>query len=181
MEIICIFENCLWAIKYTDEGPDEFERLFELWQDIEYLEQFFEDNKQDLQSEFYGEISVEEAVRETRNEAKWLQKTMMELSQLNYRGQIKGLDELFRPLDDNQYRILELSKSKAYGNRYKSWLRIYAIKVDSNVYMVTGGAIKLTHKMKDREHTKNELTKIERCKDYLKELGIFDADSLNEI
>ncbi len=69
MEIVCIFENCLWATKYTDKGPDEFERLFELWQDIEYLEQFFEDNKHDLQSEFYDQISVEEAVRETRNEA----------------------------------------------------------------------------------------------------------------
>ena len=35
--------------------------------------------------------------------------------------------------------------------------------------------------MEEREHTKNELTKIERCRDFLKEQGIFDADSLNEI
>ena len=147
MEIKRIFGNCLWAIKYNDEGekekekPDEFKRLFDLWQDIEYLEQFFEDNKQDLQSGFYGEKSVEDAVRETRNEAKWLEKRMMELSHLNYEGQIKGLDELFEPLDNNQYRIVELSKSKAYGNRHKSWLRVYAIKVDLNVYVVTGGQL----------------------------------------
>lgn len=61
-----------------------------------------------------------------------------------------------------------------------SWLRIYAIKLDSNVYVVTGGAIKLTQKM-DRPHLMAELKKQERCKKWLKEQGVYDQDGLQEV
>ena len=48
------------------------------------------------------------------------------------------------------------------------------------MYVVTGGAIKLTHKMEVREHTKGELQKMERCRNYLLDLGVFDVDGLIE-
>jgi hypothetical protein len=41
MEIVSIFGENLFAIKYAGEDKDEFSRLFELWQDAEYLEEFF--------------------------------------------------------------------------------------------------------------------------------------------
>jgi len=44
----------------------------------------------------------------------------------------------------------------------------------------TGGAIKLTLKMQDREHTNIELSKIEKCKRFLLETGIVDVDGLIE-
>ena len=62
----------------------------------------------------------------------------------------------------------------------KNYLRIYALRIDKNCFVITGGAIKFTHLMQDRKHTQLELNKIEMCRNYLKENGIIDADSFYE-
>lgn len=76
-----------------------------------------------------------------------------------------------------------LSREKAKGKRqssHNSWLRIYAIKLDKGIYLITGGAIKLTHLMSEREHTLNELKKMEMVRNYLLDSGIVDADGIKE-
>ena len=76
-----------------------------------------------------------------------------------------------------------LSREKAKGKRsstHNSWLRIYAIKLDEGTYLVTGGAIKLTHLMAEREHTLNELRKMEMVRNYLLDNGVRDADGIKE-
>jgi len=52
MEMVSIFGKNLFAIKYAGEVKDEFSKLFELWQDAEYLEAFFEIHKSDLEKGF---------------------------------------------------------------------------------------------------------------------------------
>jgi len=47
---------------------------------------------------------------------------------------------------------------------------IYSIKI-------TGGAIKQSQKMEDNLYTRVVLVKLEKCRDYLIENGIFDSDS----
>lgn len=69
-----------------------------------------------------------------------------------------------------------MKKSKAKRN----WLRLYALRVDKNVYIITGGTIKLTQKMQDRKHTNIELGKIDRCRRYLIGRGIVDLDGVIE-
>ena len=64
--------------------------------------------------------------------------------------------------------------------RHTSWLRIYAIKLSEGVYVITGGAIKLTLKMEEREHTKLELAKMERVRSFLLNENIIDDDSFVE-
>ena len=59
MEIVHIFGKNLFAIKYTGETKDEFSRLFEMWQNPEYLEDFFETHKADLVGDFSGNMNVE--------------------------------------------------------------------------------------------------------------------------
>ena len=49
--------------------------------------------------------------------------------------------------------------------------------LDPNVYVITGGAIKLTRTMQEREHTSKELTKLNECRQYLIDNGVFDQDS----
>ena len=76
-----------------------------------------------------------------------------------------------------------LSREKAKGKRqtaHASWLRLYAIKLDKGIYLITGGAIKLTHLMSEREHTLNELKKMEMVRNYLLGNGIIDADGIKE-
>jgi len=78
----------------------------------------------------------------------------------------------------------ELTREKAQHwdrDRHASWLRIYAIRLEPNVYVVTGGAIKLSRKMQEREHTALELQKLNRCKAFLKANDIFDQDSFVEL
>jgi hypothetical protein len=59
-------------------------------------------------------------------------------------------------------------------------LRIYAIKIEPGVYLVTGGAIKLTATMVERSHTLAELAKMERVRNYLLDNGVFDLDGFND-
>ncbi len=176
MEIVPIFGEKLFAFKYPGESKDEFERLFNLWNDPEYLEGFFETHSSDLQSGYWRNSSVEEAILDTLNYAAHFEDILIELSEVNEDNQLNGLESFFRPLSNSSYMVLEFDKRKARDN----WLRLYALRVEKDVYIITGGAIKLTLKMQDREHTKAELNKLERCKRYLLNTGIVDVDGLIE-
>ena len=48
MEIVLIFAHQLYAFRYAGQTADELERLFDIWTDAGYLEQFFENNLSDL-------------------------------------------------------------------------------------------------------------------------------------
>ena len=64
----------------------------------------------------------------------------------------------------------------AYTISHSSWLRLYAIKLIPGVYIITGGAIKLTATMQEREHTKNELVKMDEVRRFLLEENIIDDE-----
>lgn len=176
MEIVSIFGKRLLAFKYPDETEDEFSRLFNLWNDPEYLEEFFETNISDLQSGYWNNPSVVEAVLDTLRYAEHFEDILFELSEDNEDKHLNGLESIFRPLFDSSYRVLKFNKSKVRDN----WLRLYALRIEKEVYIITGGAIKLTLKMQDREHTNIELSKLEKCKRFLLETGIVDVDGLIE-
>lgn len=96
----------------------------------------------------------------------------------------ENLDSLFKPLDITDASSRELTRQKARNwnrDRHASWLRIYAIRIETNVYIITGGAIKLTHLMQDRRHTTLELEKLNRCKAYLIANGVFDKESFVDL
>jgi hypothetical protein len=59
-------------------------------------------------------------------------------------------------------------------------LRIYAIKIESNCFLITGGAIKLTHTMQEHPDTLLELKKLNKVKNFLINEGILDKDSIEE-
>ena len=75
----------------------------------------------------------------------------------------ENLDALFQPLDDRTYRIKNFDKEKAKGIHRITWLRIYAVKFNDG-HVVTGAAIKLTHKMEERDNTILELKKLDIVK-----------------
>lgn len=175
MEIVRIFADRLTSFRYGTDQPDEFSRLFSQWQDPEFLYAFFTEHIEDLQSGFFGTVSLQTAIIRTRNEARWLEQALLQLAA----GEHDNLDSVFVPLQ--QTEPIELTRSKATGHNQRSWLRIYAIKLQANVYAVTGGAIKLTRTMQERAHTQQELNKLNRCRDYLREQGISDIDGLSEL
>ncbi|MGJ8550578.1 hypothetical protein [Winogradskyella wichelsiae] len=169
MKIIDTFVPCLFAFKYTDDLPDELERVFDDWEDPVFLNDFFEENENEIS------ITIEEAIVKVKSEAVFLRNKLLELAN----SSPNQLNELFKNLNNNEYTAKELSQQKA-RNR---WLRLYAIKIDENNYVITGGAIKFDnqHLMQHNPHTNKELIKINKCRDYLKEQGVYDADSFQEI
>lgn len=103
-----------------------------------------------------------------------------------------ALQQLFsqwsNPLHNSRTNEILLGKEKARIKdrpQHASWLRIYAIKLEPGCYIITGGAIKLTRTMQEREHTLRELNKMEQVRNYLIEEGAIDAagfeDFLSEL
>lgn len=176
MNIIPIFDQNLFAFKYPDEEQDEFHRLFSLWNDPEYLEEFFEANIEDITNGFYGTFTVEGAIFETYDCAVCFETELRDLATKGKYHQLKGLDAIFKPLHNSQTRTLPLNASKAR----QDWLRLYALRIDKQIYIITGGAIKLTRTMQERDHTKKELAKIRMCREYLINKGISDIDGVIE-
>ena len=72
-----------------------------------------------------------------------------------------------------------LGKEKGRPSR-GSWLRLYAIKLSMGIYIITGGTIKLTRTMQEREHTLQELEKMEKVRNFLIQERVFDEDSFTD-
>lgn len=91
------------------------------------------------------------------------------------------LDKLFRPLNNSRTSEVLLGKEKARLKEkirhHPSWLRIYALKLTSGIYIITGGAIKLTAAMQERKHTLIELQKMEDVRNFLISENIIDNES----
>lgn len=167
----------LWAVKNDNEDFDELTILFRKWNNGEYLFDFFMEHFDDLKDYFHIE-RLDEAVSDTFEDAEALQELVLDFPYTEH------LDNLFKPLGSSDSRLRELSREKARNwnrSRHASWLRIYAIRLEPNVYIVTGGAIKLTRTMQEREHTALELKKLDSCKNFLKANGVFDCDSFVEL
>jgi hypothetical protein len=162
MKIVPIFVPYLHSFKF-DDGPDELSRLFNLWTDAEQLYDYFLVNNDLLRFEA---INIDEAITQSIKYSDLLYELLSENRNI--------LDILFQPLSDSSFHIGLLPKYKAK----KRWLRLYAIKIDSNYYVITGGAIKQSQEMRGHLITEEELRKLEQCRNFLIDNNIFDSDSL---
>ena len=168
--------NHLWAVKEDEKETDELSMLFRQWNNLNYLLDFFLANMDDLRG-FFKMEKVSDAIRDTVEDAEELQRLILDFPYT------ERLDGLFHPLSLEDSRARELTREKARNwdrRQHPSWLRVYAIRIEPNVYVVTGGAIKLTATMQEREHTQKELDKLNACRDFLKRNSVFDRDSFVE-
>ncbi len=174
--IINIIEGCLLSVLYDDKEKDEFRYIMEYWNDVEYLRSFFMEQKSHLNDGFYRNISISEAVRKTIEEAKELEEYIKRTAKKGKLDASYTLQSIFKPLNDNEYTIKLHQKTKTKGLNKKSWLRVYAIRIAPNMFVITGGGIKLTKTMNESEHLQTELHKLELTKSYLKEVGLLDEN-----
>jgi hypothetical protein len=168
MEIVRIFNEQLFAFHFKGEKFNEMRRLLTLWNDTAYLYEFVTNNKSDIPKD----LNILALVSQIIDHANDIDDRLYEISS----NPEKGLEEFFKPLDNQEYHIVELSKQKGR----KNYLRLFAIKIDYHCFVITGGTIKFHHLNKDRPHTQKEMQKMDRCRDYLKDNGVFDADSFYE-
>lgn len=171
MKIVNIFAYRLFAFHYEGEELNEYDRLLGLWGNIEYLYEFLQQNKQDIpKGRSLGDIALE-----ISEDAYLIDSTLMKMiDEVD-----KSLSQFFKPLRNLESGIKVLSLQKGRTN----CLRMYAIKIDTDTFVITGGAIKLPlqHLMKDRIHTTIEIQKLYKAKVYLNSENVFDEDSFFEL
>ncbi len=166
----------LWAVRYEGAEDNVLATIFDQWNDVMWLRTFFKENRADLAS-YFKITDVDEAIYDTIDDAERLQCLIMDISP------DADLDRIFRHLEPSRISQMLLGKEKARldrRRRHASWLRIYAIKLSQGVYIITGGAIKLTATMKERRHTLNELAKMERVRNFLISEDVADKESFED-
>jgi len=168
MKIVSIFAPNLYAFKFENEVDNELRRLLLDWNDVSYLYRFLDQNKGDVTKTIPLPTLIDQLIENANS----IDDKLGEISN----DTSKKLEDFFKHLNNQEYRIVQLSKQKGR----KNYLRLYAIRIDSNCFVITGGAIKFHHLNKDKEHTRLEMDKIEKCKDFLKNNSVFDSDSFFE-
>ncbi len=166
MKIVTIFDKILFTFHYNNEFFNEFERLIDLWTDVSYLKKFADTEKI---------IDPKGFINDILNDVDEIQDLIEDIV-IND----KQFELYFRPLSDSEYQIKKLSHQKG-KLKSKSKLRIYAIKIDTNCFVITGGAIKMSQTMQGHPITLNEITKLNLAKEYLKNNNIFDSYSFYEL
>jgi len=181
MEIIEIYSNHLYAMQYKNGEENEFDRLFDDWNDMEKVVSFMEQNKIFLSNKvIWGiELNTEDASKRVRIEAEELE----DLFDLLYDNTIKGkkpdFDSHFRELKGKYIYELNYVPMKSYGVANPSMLRIYAIKLNTNLYIVTGGGIKLSDTIQNSPGLKDHVIQnIDRTRQFLKTNGIQEIEDI---
>ncbi len=166
----------LWAVRYAGQNDNALYNILDQWNDVSWLRAFFKENINDLAS-YFKITDVNAAIYDTIEDADRLQCLIMDISP------DADLDLIFRHLEPTRTAEMLLGKEKARldnRKRHASWLRIYAIKLSQGIYIITGGAIKLTATMQERKHTLNELEKMEQVRNFLISENIADEDSFED-
>ena len=116
---------------------------------------------------------IEQFIDDRLKEAEIFEDILMEIKESK-----EPLETFFRPLFDSEMRVINLSLQK--GKLKNNSLRIYAIRIDEDCFVVTGGAIKMSQTMQGHPDTDDELKKLINTKRYLLENLTFDKDSFFE-
>ena len=176
MKIVDIFAEIsdyrgqLFSVTYqsSDGSYDkcEYSKLLDLWTNVEYLRNYaIENNKQDINA----------FVNQRLKDAEKIEDLIEEILENR-----EPLDRYFHQLDNNETGFKTLSLRKGKTSR-KDSLRIYAVKIDTNCFLITGGAIKMSLKNEDHPDTRREMKKIQQVRSYLQSEGIIDEDSFYEL
>ena len=167
-----IDDGRLWAVRFDKDNQNALQKVLNQWSDAEWLADFFTQNLDDLIS-YFRITNIEDAIYQTMEDRDELACIIMDISP------DANLDRFFCPLENNRSSEMILGKEKGRPHR-KSWLRLYAIKLSVGIYIITGGAIKLTRTMQEREHTLQELEKMEKVRNFLVREHVFDEDSFTD-
>lgn len=144
------------TVRYEENTTDEFARLFSIWSDVEYVEEYFEKHKEVYFQSDFKNIPIENAIFEVIEEAQYFESQLLKQSP----------DSIFKFLH-KQVLTKDFNEFKAYGKARKSFLRIYAVQIE-DIYVILGGGIKFCKSMQDIPELENELLKLKAVKNYLK-------------
>lgn len=178
MEIEEIYPPYIYSIKYDGEDANEFERLFEDWRDMDGVIGFFEKNKDYLKSKAWSAVCEPEAAAyQVFEEADDLEILFRELY-FNAKEESKpDFDSHFKFLDGKYKFEFEYVPMKSYGTESPSFIRLYAIKMGTNRYIIIGGGIKLCKTIQESPYLKDRIIQdIDKVRSWLRCNGIYEED-----
>jgi NDP-sugar pyrophosphorylase family protein len=180
LEIIGIYPPYIYSVSYDEESEDEFHRLFRYWNDVDEVNQFMEANQMYLRASIFKDAhEPEEATRQVLREASELEELFEDLYKNVKMGKKPDYDTFFKYLEGKYKFVTEWVPMKSYGPIRPSLLRIYAIKMNPNTYLVTGGGIKLTDTIQNSPGLKDHVIQnLDRVRKFLRENGISDSDDM---
>lgn len=182
MDIIAIIPNRIYSIKYDEEDTAEYYRLFnEEWTDVDSLMEFFQSNPEFTENEFWGFLGndPEKAAARVLKDAHMLELHLRELAKNSDNGELPNLENYFKPLNGKYGYDIEHIPVKGYGVLESTFLRLYAIKLPENCYLIVYGGIKLNNSIQNSPGLReNVFRKIDKVKHYLVDEGIIDKDDI---
>lgn len=183
LDIVSIYPDYLFAIKFDDKDSNEYDASFSLWRDLDYLVDFFTENKNLLETDFWHNsipsTDPEDLAQAIVDESFDFERFIQEVAQNTADGELPDFDSFFQELG-GQYKFLrEHVPHKSYGTALPTMLRLYAIRVNPNCYVVVHGGIKLTKQIQDTPQLNRELfSKIDNVLRFFKANGIIDSEDL---
>lgn len=170
MHLVPIFvnqetEEGLYSMVFDGESKDEYNKNLDKWADSEYVLNYLIANIKYIETAYFENATPDDIASKVDEEALELEINIKDY----FHNCGKTLQMLFVPLG-KQHTIPPHQKTKAFvdKSKFKSpILRMYAIRIDKNTFVITGGAIKLVEKMDDHEDTRKELEKLESAKKFL--------------
>lgn len=184
MEIVEIYKDWLYSISFDEEDLTEYNRVFKEWHDLDYLIDFFTEHKNYFRSEFwinagfnpeYPEKSALKVIEEADNLETYIKQIVANCEQ----GTTPDFDDYFHFLGGKYKCLWSLEPVKSYGIFSPSLLRLYAIKLDSNCYLIVYGGIKLGSTIQNSPVLKDKVfNKIDAVLNFLKSNGIVDSEDL---
>lgn len=181
MEIVEIYKDWLYSISFAEEDLNEYHRVFREWHDLDYLVDFFTENRDSVNTNFWKragldpdtpELSAERVIDEADSLETYINQLVANCSE----GVKPDFDEYFHFLGGKYKCLWSLEPVKSYGTGSPSLLRLYAIKIDANCYLIVYGGIKLGDTIQNSPVLKDKVfNKIDSVLRFLKANGITDS------
>lgn len=172
MKKVPIFAEHIWSIQYNGHDKCVFDELFDddVWFSIEYLKEKYERNEDWIKSGPWAGLEETQWIIEARNEAENFYDRFLDIDESGS----NDWDSMFYPLSKNEY-YLEYERKKSYSREYNdnfsiqppSFFRLYAIKIDDNKYIITGGTIKYAKNMNTHPDMKEQLNHINEVRKWI--------------
>lgn len=184
MDIIEIFPDTLYSVQLDGADTPEYIRVFNSWNDLDGLVSFFIKNQAFIDTPFWRNAGLnpdtpELSAQRVVDEANKLEKYLLHVVKNTRKGESPDLDDYFKPLGGKYRDIWMLEPRKSYGTEKPSLLRLYALRLDRNIYLLVYGGIKLGPTIQTSPGLdENVIRQIDAVLDFLHKNGITDSNDI---
>lgn len=183
MVIEAIYPPYLYSIRYDEDEYNVLDKLLLYeWQDAVAIAEYLASEPQFTNNPRFKGKSPEGAAKQILKEADYLDERFEKLVNNADYGDTPDLDSQFVAFGGKYGYELELATTESYGKGHPSLVRIYAIRIDRNKYLVTDGGIKLGDTVQTSSGLKDHIIQnFDRVLNWLKAQGIYNGDDWNDI